>query len=80
MVMVYEAVRREMERFFGDDMHRIAHALEVASHALRIQAAVEGGDIMMMASLLHQGSNDHSGKGGGPGDEGDGAAGYECRF
>src|SRR4030065_1663962 len=54
MVMVYEAVRREMERFFGDDMRRIAHALEVASHALRIRAA-EGGDraIVMMASLLH---------------------------
>ena len=52
--MVYEAVRREMERFFGDDVRRIAHALEVASHALRIRAA-EGGDraIVMMASLLH---------------------------
>jgi HD superfamily phosphodiesterase len=52
--MVYEAVRREMERFFGDDMRRIAHALEVASHALQIQAS-EGGhqDIVTMASLLH---------------------------
>ena len=52
--MVYEAVRREIERFFGDDVRRIAHALEVASHALRIQAA-EGGDrdIVTMASLLH---------------------------
>src|SRR3972149_4328268 len=54
MVMVYEAVRRETERLFGDDMRRIAHALEVASHALRIQAS-EGGhqDIVTMASLLH---------------------------
>lgn len=52
--MLYEAVRGEMERFFGDDTRRIAHALEVASHALRIQAA-EGGerDIVTMASLLH---------------------------
>ena len=51
---MYETVRREMERFFGADADRIAHALEVASHALRIQAA-EGGDreIVTMASLLH---------------------------
>jgi len=51
---MYERVRKEMERFFGADAHRIAHALEVASHALRIQA-VEGGDreIVTMASLLH---------------------------
>jgi HD superfamily phosphodiesterase len=52
--MLYETVRREMEHFFGDDTRRIAHALEVTSHALRIQAA-EGGDrdIVTMASLLH---------------------------
>jgi HD superfamily phosphodiesterase len=52
--MVYEEVRREMERFFGEDVRRVAHALEVASHALSIQA-VEGGDrdIVTMASLLH---------------------------
>lgn len=52
--MEYEAVRNEMERFFGDDVRRIAHALEVTSHALCIQAA-EGGDrdIVTMASLLH---------------------------
>ena len=52
--MWYETVRREMEHFFGDDKRRIAHALEVASHALRIQAA-EGGDrdTVTMASLLH---------------------------
>ncbi|MGA7105151.1 MAG: HD domain-containing protein [Candidatus Deferrimicrobiaceae bacterium] len=52
--MMYERVRREMERFFGEDTRRIAHALEVASHALSIQAA-EGGDrdIVTMASLLH---------------------------
>ena len=51
---MYERVRNEMERFFGEDARRIAHALEVASHALRIQA-VEGGDreIVTMASLLH---------------------------
>ncbi len=51
---MYEKVRREMERFFGADARRIAHALEVTSHALRIQAA-EGGDreIVTMASLLH---------------------------
>ncbi len=52
--MLHETVRKEMEGFFGDDAHEIAHALEVASHALRIQA-VEGGirDIVTMASLLH---------------------------
>lgn len=52
--MRYEVVRREMESFFGDDAHEISHALEVTSHALRIQA-VEGGnrDIVTMASLLH---------------------------
>ncbi len=52
--MLYETVRKEMESFFGDDARQIAHALEVASHALRIQA-VEGGDrdIVTMASLLH---------------------------
>ena len=51
---MYETVRKEMERFFGTDARRIAHALEVASHALRIQAA-EGGDreVVTMASLLH---------------------------
>ena len=51
---MYEKVRKEMERFFGTDARRIAHALEVASHALRIQEA-EGGDrdIVTMASLLH---------------------------
>ena len=51
---MYERVRREMERFFGEDARRIAHALEVTSHALRIQA-VEGGDreVVTMASLLH---------------------------
>ena len=51
---MYERVRREMERFFGEDARRIAHAREVASHALAIQA-VEGGDreIVTMASLLH---------------------------
>ena len=52
--MLFEAVRKEMESFFGDDTHEISHALEVTSHALRIQA-VEGGirDIVTMASLLH---------------------------
>lgn len=51
---MHDAVRREMERFFGKDARRIAHALEVTSHALRIQEA-EGGDrdLVMMASLLH---------------------------
>lgn len=51
---MYERVRKEMERFFGEDARRIAHAREVASHALAIQA-VEGGDreIVTMASLLH---------------------------
>ena len=51
---MYERVRKEMERFFGEDARRIAHALEVTSHALRIQA-VEGGDreVVTMASLLH---------------------------
>jgi len=51
---LYEAVRSEMERFFGDDARRIGHALEVAGHALRIQVA-EGGDreIVAMAGLLH---------------------------
>jgi len=51
---MYERVRKEMERFFGEDARRIAHALEVTSHALRIQA-VEGGDreVVMLASLLH---------------------------
>jgi HD superfamily phosphodiesterase len=51
---MYERIRKEMERFFGEDVRRIAHALEVASHALRIQA-VEGGDreVVTMASLLH---------------------------
>jgi len=51
---LYDTVRAEMERFFGDDVRRIAHALEVSLHALRIQAA-EGGhrDIVTMASLLH---------------------------
>ena len=51
---MYEKVRKEMERFFGTDARRIAHALEVASHALRIQAS-EGGDreVVIMASLLH---------------------------
>src|SRR4030065_1732505 len=51
---MYEKVRKEMERFFGTDARRIAHALEVASHALRSQAA-EGGDreVVTMASLLH---------------------------
>ncbi len=51
---MYETVRLEMERFFGDDTRRIAHALEVTSHALRIQSA-EGGDreTVTMASLLH---------------------------
>lgn len=54
MDLSYETVRREMENFFGDDLRRISHALEVASHALRIQTA-EGGDryIVIMASLLH---------------------------
>lgn len=52
--MLFETVREEMESFFGDDTHEIAHALEVTSHALRIQA-VEGGDrdIVTMAALLH---------------------------
>lgn len=52
--MLYETVRKEMVSFFGDDTRRISHALDVASHALRIQA-VEGGDleIVTMASLLH---------------------------
>ncbi len=51
---LYETVRAEMERFFGPDARRIAHALEVAGHALRIQEA-EGGDreIVAMAGLLH---------------------------
>jgi hypothetical protein len=51
---VYERVRKEMERFFGVDGRRIAHAREVASHALAIQS-VEGGDreIVTMTSLLH---------------------------
>lgn len=51
---LYGKVRGEMERFFGDDRRRIDHALEVTSHALRIQAA-SGGDrpTVMMASLLH---------------------------
>lgn len=51
---LYRVVRAEMERFFGQDARRIAHALEVAGHALRIQA-VEGGDreIVAMAGLLH---------------------------
>lgn len=51
---MYEPVRREMERFFGEDVRRVAHALEVAEHALSIQA-VEGGerDVVTMASLLH---------------------------
>jgi hypothetical protein len=52
--MLFETVRKEMEGFFGNDTHEISHALEVTSHALRIQA-VEGGirDIVTMASLLH---------------------------
>lgn len=52
--MSFETVRREMEGFFGDDVREIAHALDVASHALRIQA-VEGGDrdVVTMAALLH---------------------------
>lgn len=51
---MYQTVRMEMERFFGDDARRVTHALEVASHALSIQT-VEGGDrdIVAMASLLH---------------------------
>jgi len=51
---LYEVVRSEMKRFFGADARRIGHALEVAWHALRIQAA-EGGDreIVIMAGLLH---------------------------
>ena len=51
---MYERVRKEMERFFGEDARRIAHALEVTTHALRIQA-VEGGnrEVVTMASLLH---------------------------
>ena len=51
---LYETVRAEMERFFGRDARRIAHALEVTDHALRIQAA-EGGnrEIVTMAALLH---------------------------
>lgn len=51
---MYERVRKEMERFFGEDARRIGHALEVASRALAIQAA-EGGDrdVVAMASLLH---------------------------
>lgn len=51
---MYETVRKEMERFFGEDARRIAHALEVTSHALKIQAS-EGGDrdVVTMASLLH---------------------------
>lgn len=51
---MYETIRREMERFFGEDARRIEHALEVASHALEIQAS-EGGDrdIVIMAALLH---------------------------
>lgn len=52
--MSYDTVRKEMENFFGNDTHEIAHALEVTSHALRIQA-VEGGDrdVVTMAALLH---------------------------
>lgn len=52
--ILYETVRAEMERFFGRDARRIAHALEVTGHALRIQAA-EGGnrEIVTMAALLH---------------------------
>ena len=52
--MLYETVREAMEQFFGDYKRRIAHALEVASHALRIQAS-EGGhqDIVTMTSFLH---------------------------
>lgn len=51
---LYRAVRTEMEQFFGKDARRIAHALEVTGHALRIREA-EGGDreIVTMASLLH---------------------------
>ena len=51
---LHHAVRAEMERFFGRDARRIAHALEVTGHALRIQGA-EGGDreIVRMAGLLH---------------------------
>jgi predicted HD phosphohydrolase len=47
-------VREEMERFFGEDRRRIAHALTVHAHAIRIQAA-EGGDreTVVMAALLH---------------------------
>jgi predicted HD phosphohydrolase len=47
-------VREEMERFFGEDRRRIAHALAVHAHAIRIQAA-EGGDrqTVVMAALLH---------------------------
>ena len=43
-----------MDRFFGECGRRIAHALEVPPHALRIQA-VEGGnrEVVTMASLLH---------------------------
>lgn len=50
----YQAVRERMERFFGGDGHRIAHALEVTRRALAIQGA-EGGDreIVTMAALLH---------------------------
>ncbi|HJX15781.1 MAG TPA: HD domain-containing protein [Candidatus Deferrimicrobiaceae bacterium] len=51
---MYEKVRKEMERFFGTDRKRIDHALEVSSHAMRIQAS-EGGDreVVIMVSLLH---------------------------
>lgn len=51
---LYRAVRAEMERFFGQDVRRIAHALEVTGHALRIREA-EGGDreIVTIAGLLH---------------------------
>ncbi|GAB4137542.1 MAG: hypothetical protein Fur0037_02770 [Planctomycetota bacterium] len=51
---LYDTVRAEMERFFGGDARRIAHAIEVAGHARWIQAA-EGGDreIVTMAGLLH---------------------------
>lgn len=51
---LYRVVRAGMERFFGQDARRIAHALEVTGHALRIQGA-EGADreIVTMAGLLH---------------------------
>lgn len=52
--MLYETVRKEMESFFGDDTHEIAHAPEVTSHEFQIQA-VEGGDrdVVTTASFLH---------------------------